>query len=537
MEHISQKAHDASPTGSRVAPAVAKVTALVLVSGLGMGLFQAQAWVSFVTAHSIEGFLPYAFPFEPFLSSLLGQTLALILAITGRMHQGLIGLFSHPATLLVCVLGAGTCSIASFLSQNHALTVSASFFGGLIGTPLLLAWGVFFCDQQPRYSAMAIALGFFLSCLITLAVAALGFGGVVAAIISIPLFSLGVWLVCVRMSNRQMPLRMSIHDKFTNVFWEDSSNKHGLGSVFGRNSTLFTFAICSFVIYLMEQFVFSGDNNPPGYMLYAIIVAVVIVMVFCLYSGFGRHKDPDILWPLFVLAIFGALLTIPFLWGTNSDVAANISIVASRSLTTFTWIVLVTTISRFSLEPFRAFAFGMIVTSLLPWLVAFMLSTLLNLLIPNIQSSIGSLALVLAFILAGSIIIHFMRMNAHNQSQLPLTLALPNSQDKVDTDHGRLTEEARGELVAADIPEPAISGTIHGPRYIEAMKIMARDHHLTARETEVTSLILQGWTLPEIAEFFVLSMNTVRTHYGHAYQKLGIHKKAELRRLFESYLT
>lgn len=51
---------------------------------------------------------------------------------------------------------------------------------------------------------------------------------------------------------------------------------------------------------------------------------------------------------------------------------------------------------------------------------------------------------------------------------------------------------------------------------------------LTAREEGVLRLVSQGMTNQEIADHLVLSLNTVKTHRLHVYQKLGLHTRAEL---------
>ncbi len=51
---------------------------------------------------------------------------------------------------------------------------------------------------------------------------------------------------------------------------------------------------------------------------------------------------------------------------------------------------------------------------------------------------------------------------------------------------------------------------------------------LTAREEGVLRLVSQGLTNQEIADHLVLSLNTVKTHRLHVYQKLGLHTRAEL---------
>ena len=50
---------------------------------------------------------------------------------------------------------------------------------------------------------------------------------------------------------------------------------------------------------------------------------------------------------------------------------------------------------------------------------------------------------------------------------------------------------------------------------------------LTKREWEVLDLICQGRTTDEIADFFVVSIETIRSHIKHILQKLGVNSRAE----------
>lgn len=54
------------------------------------------------------------------------------------------------------------------------------------------------------------------------------------------------------------------------------------------------------------------------------------------------------------------------------------------------------------------------------------------------------------------------------------------------------------------------------------------DDPLTAREREVLTLIAQGLSNGEIAATLTLSINTVKTHRLHIYQKLDLHDRAGL---------
>jgi DNA-binding CsgD family transcriptional regulator len=222
-------------------------------------------------------------------------------------------------------------------------------------------------------------------------------------------------------------------------------------------------------------------------------------------------------------------------------VAANISIVASRSLSTFTWIVLVTTISRYSLEPFRAFGIGMLVVSQLPWLLAFAASMALTALVPQATDNISTIAIILAILLMGGVTAQAMLLYAQNQRAGREYQLVGRESQLVDRERQPVSHEHQ-PAAKAEAPANRLlvfddtNGSTVEADGQNALALLAQDHHLTGREAEVIGLMLAGRTLPEIADEFVLSINTVRTHYGHAYQKLAINKKRELFDLFESYL-
>jgi DNA-binding NarL/FixJ family response regulator len=50
---------------------------------------------------------------------------------------------------------------------------------------------------------------------------------------------------------------------------------------------------------------------------------------------------------------------------------------------------------------------------------------------------------------------------------------------------------------------------------------------LTRREWEVLGLLAAGWSNRRIAEEYLLSISTVRTHVQHVLVKLGVHSKLE----------
>lgn len=78
--------------------------------------------------------------------------------------------------------------------------------------------------------------------------------------------------------------------------------------------------------------------------------------------------------------------------------------------------------------------------------------------------------------------------------------------------------------------EVASGERVMGPRerLIVRCEQLAQMHALTARETEVLTLIAQRKTRSEIEQELFLSQNTVKTHIRHIYAKLGIHSKSDV---------
>ena len=57
---------------------------------------------------------------------------------------------------------------------------------------------------------------------------------------------------------------------------------------------------------------------------------------------------------------------------------------------------------------------------------------------------------------------------------------------------------------------------------------LADDCGLTEREKEILALFAEGRSVPYIAEKFILSPNTVKTHMRRIYGKANVHSRQEL---------
>ena len=79
--------------------------------------------------------------------------------------------------------------------------------------------------------------------------------------------------------------------------------------------------------------------------------------------------------------------------------------------------------------------------------------------------------------------------------------------------------------VASRQPIPAVSDAVGLERKCAGA---AKHYGLTARETEVMTLLAHGRDVAFIAEELTLSKNTVRTHTKGVFSKMGVHSKQEL---------
>lgn len=80
----------------------------------------------------------------------------------------------------------------------------------------------------------------------------------------------------------------------------------------------------------------------------------------------------------------------------------------------------------------------------------------------------------------------------------------------------------------------AVSQSEDMDREIEQQKkldFLAQEYGLTAREREVIGLLYEGCTNPEISQELYISVNTVKKHLQHTYEKLGVNSRMEVLRL------
>lgn len=95
-----------------------------------------------------------------------------------------------------------------------------------------------------------------------------------------------------------------------------------------------------------------------------------------------------------------------------------------------------------------------------------------------------------------------------------------------------LSKDAPAQTICETVAVVARGGTVFPAELqgglAEQIRLRSADERplLTAREREMVRLAAQGCSAPEMARRLHLSHGTVKSHLGHAYQKLGVSDRA-----------
>ena len=91
-------------------------------------------------------------------------------------------------------------------------------------------------------------------------------------------------------------------------------------------------------------------------------------------------------------------------------------------------------------------------------------------------------------------------------------------------------ETADGETDENEDSAPASSSQNPQPVDFVGQRValLAREHKLTPRETEVFGLLAHGRSIPYVRDALIISRDTAATHAKHIYAKLDVHSRQEL---------
>lgn len=95
---------------------------------------------------------------------------------------------------------------------------------------------------------------------------------------------------------------------------------------------------------------------------------------------------------------------------------------------------------------------------------------------------------------------------------------------------GARLSRRRTERVVVEVPVPVEiprSAPVEVAREVRADEVRRRELGITRRELEVLGWIAAGLSTREIAERLFVSENTVKTHSGRLFEKLGARRRTE----------
>ena len=90
----------------------------------------------------------------------------------------------------------------------------------------------------------------------------------------------------------------------------------------------------------------------------------------------------------------------------------------------------------------------------------------------------------------------------------------------------------QSEMIADTVPEGELSQADSGAELaaaaVESTATGIPAEVLTKRETEITQLLLEGYSSPQIADILAIRPSTVKVHIRNIYEKLAINSRPEL---------
>ena len=92
--------------------------------------------------------------------------------------------------------------------------------------------------------------------------------------------------------------------------------------------------------------------------------------------------------------------------------------------------------------------------------------------------------------------------------------------------------QAAGSAAASNASSSAAAPSSQNPQPVDfigqRVALLAREHKLTPRETEVFGLLAHGRSIPYVRDALIISRDTAATHAKHIYAKLDVHSRQEL---------
>lgn len=463
---------------------------------VGIALFRLAAWAQ------LSGVLAAAGS-EFVAASHIVQLLAMVLVLVANHFVR----YSANQVLRAATIATG-CTLVGvavyiFGPSEETTLLLGGAITGAVSSVVVLAWGYYFCSISPRYSALGISGGFALYGLLTLVLAGLSSTALVILSLVGPLVS----LACLWVGFSSLEPRAAEYGCM-------GAESGWAGGRYARD-TLAMFAVLGvcMLVNLLGKVLIPLDEEPHAF-LHRLLWPFLFVAVFGAVALWvlGLKREPESLWPLFVLIMASGLVGYPSFMAIDPVFASAYLRASQDCLMLFCWLVVAALAYRHGYRQLSFFGWSTVVFVKPPLIVsAVLLMVFSRSLVYQNQVFVLLATGGAAFLLVAVVVVL-------------AGLGMP----------GRSREsgyaQLRGEFEAVG----------SGSGYLVSLERAATElrdtYDLTARETDVAMLMARGNTMVQTASELNVSLDTVRAHSKSLYRKLGIHKKQELVALVDGLL-
>ena len=450
----------------------------------------------------------------------------------------LFGLFVDGATLLtVAVLSyfgkiddnrklycAGAISCALYLALSLFNLGDAAIhqvFAGLTWSLNVLCWMEIFTNYKPRFAVIALAYAVNVAVKPLLGALGLSVEGALTAFMAISIVLLGI---CIRYD------KAIAHDTLVHERASIDAPCHEtttLSEAFSRArravACAFAFSfVCGFVIeadLLATSIEYAQSNETALICLAAAILMVCMLLVFSI-----RKANIDYMCPIAAAWIATALFTRST--GLLEDsVSGSIMTATLISFYVLLWLMLVSEAHERKLPAFflLGLALGVARLSVMAGRACADWAIGGNLIVQSAVSAVSLWALAIA---VSTIFFAYLRYSSKRlRGGFDETAPDEDRQQSSHIETVELNKVTSDVALASKEIAPIASDA---DPWDEAFDMLVRRYALSDREAQIVREFAAGRSARYLAEWYMLSEHTVKTHLRRAYTKVGVHSRQEL---------
>ena len=436
----------------------------------------------------------------------------------------------HPVVALALVVFA-----AGLLSFQVQTGFCSPLMGALTGGLLGLASALFFCVLQELVASLRV----YVAGIVVFSAAAISAGAYL--LIGVLPSSVSVWIVlfacfplvavlCVTAYRWSMQFRHP-------MFHASPSKNHGklARAAVDLWRPLLCIAFSALLIGIIRADTIIdesalGDVNNSG-MLGLLLASVVLLGCWrVIYARTLLSKLQLLIFPL----IATSFLLLPFLTGESRGVFVSLAFTVFSNTSSLMVVTCARTARMYAIPPVLVFGVFSGVVYL-----ALACGALLSYSFGGLSGAstlwLFAIALVAIYVLSMALTLGTRLTDGVRRSKAAEDVSRASATTDAFSNDSELlkTDEASGPSQADSVA--ASVGTTGLPKgFSDAARLdrqcagVAKHYGLTARETEVMTLLAHGRDVAFIAEELTLSKNTVRTHTKGVFSKMGVHSKQEL---------